>query len=174
MVGRPPGLPVFTDVEWAELDDYVPAVPMVAAIESWFGEGLAVATAEVVDGHIGVSVDLVASVADAAALVMSMLPRPNLVLAGKSVAADPVLVALGALPVRMQGRAAVTELRRYVDDDVIRHDGSPDLADQVLAVRTVPGVDGPRVRSTDRMDAVKAVVFAVEEVHRHAGAPQVW
>jgi hypothetical protein len=61
-----------------------------------------------------------------------------------------------------------------VDDDVVRHDGGTDLAEQVLSVRTVPGADGPRVRSVGRMDAVKAAVFAVGEVHRHAGMPQVW
>jgi len=173
--GRPAvGLPVFTDVEWAELADHVPSAPSVAAVESWFGEGVAVATAEPVGTRVGVSVRLVSSVAEAADLVGAMRPAPGVVLAGKSIAADPVLVALGAQGVGATSRSAVTELRRYVDDDVVRHDGSLDLADQVLSVRTVPGADGPRVRSTGRMDAVKAVVFAVEEVHRHAGVPQVW
>jgi hypothetical protein len=77
-------------------------------------------------------------------------------------------------PVGSTSRNAVTELRRLVDDDVLRHDGGADLAAQVLGVRTVPGPDGPRVRSAGRMDAVKAVVWAVEAARRAAELPAVF
>jgi hypothetical protein len=71
-------------------------------------------------------------------------------------------------------RTAVTELRRFVDEDVVRHDSSPGLTEQVLSVRTLPGADGPRVRSSGRMDAVKATVWAVEHARQTSDLPAIF
>lgn len=132
------------------------------------------ATAEALGPQVGVSVALVGSVAEAAELLSVMDPRPSLVVAGKSVAADPALVAAGAEPVGARSSTTISDLRRLVDEDMFRHDSSPALAAQVLGVRTLPGADGPRVRSVGRMDAVKAAVWAAEALRQRGGVPQIW
>jgi hypothetical protein len=70
-------------------------------------------------------------------------------------------------------RAAVEDLARLLTDGVLAHDGGAELAAQVLALRTSPGVDGPRLRSTAPADGVKAAVWAAlaaRENRRRNGA----
>jgi len=175
--GRPkePGLPVFTEGEWGELNDYRPTgAPVVAAVESWFGEGLAVAVAEPMGAQVGVSVTLVGSTAEAAALLTKLRPTPVTILAGKSLVAEPAFAQLALTPMGSTSKVAVTELRRLVDEDVIRHDSSPGLTAQVLSVRTLPGADGPRVRSVGRMDGLKACVWAAEHARQAVESPAVF
>jgi hypothetical protein len=175
--GRPkePGLPVFSEGEWAELNDYKPGIPTTVGVESWFGEGLAVCFAEATgEDHVGVSVQLVGSTAEAAALLSKLSPAPTTILAGKSLVAEPAFAEFVLTPMGSTSKTAVSELRRLVDEDVVRHDSSPGLTAQVLSVRTLPGADGPRVRSVGRMDAVKATVWAVERARQVIDAPMIW
>jgi hypothetical protein len=172
---KEPGLPAFTESEWASLNDYTQTLPVVAAVESWFAEGLAVCLAEPLDGGgVGVSVVLVESTADAAELLLALSGSLMTILVGKSLAADPAFVDLVVTPVGSTSHQAVSELRRLVDDDVLRHDSSPDLAEQVLALRTVPGADGPRVRSSGRLDAVKAVTWGAARARAYVDKPRIF
>lgn len=69
---------------------------------------------------------------------------------------------------------AVQELGRWLREDVVRHDGGEHLTGQVLAARTVPAADGPRMSSKGRADAIKAAVYAVADCRRKAvGRPRV-
>ena len=181
--GRPkePGLPFFSPVEWAELRGLLTRRPERCGrrVVVWGGAGGGDRRAgrrptPFGDPQVGVSVVLVETVAAAAATVAALVPRPDVLLAGKLLVEEPAMVALGAQGVGSTSRQAVTDLRQMADDDVIRHDSSPALAEQVLSVRTVPGSDGPRVRSVGRMDAVKAAVFAAEHVRKRFGTPRIW
>jgi hypothetical protein len=166
-----PGVPAFTSTEWEALGGYVPTAPVAAALEAWFGQGVAVALAgHDGAGHVGVSCFLADTVAQAAGYLDGV---PS-VLVGKSIAGDP---ALRELPVRAVGgtsRQAVGELRRLVVEGVMRHDDGPDLAAQVLGVRVVSGPEGPRVRSKGRTDAIKAAVWAAQEARGAPEAPAVF
>ena len=64
---------------------------------------------------------------------------------------------------------AVAELERLLREDAVRHDGGEHLGGQVVALRTVPSTDGQRVSSKGRVDAVKALVWAVAPARRRRG-----
>ena len=49
-----------------------------------------------------------------------------------------------------------------VDDHLLRHDDSVELNSQVLALRTEPSPEGPRVVSKTRADALKACAWAAQ------------
>jgi hypothetical protein len=38
----------------------------------------------------------------------------------------------------------------------------------------MPGVDGPRIRSTGRADAIKAACWSVERARHAIEAPMIW
>lgn len=147
--------------DWQALVAEVPTrVPDAVAVEGWPGEGISVARAWSVDGRAVVTVEDVVDVAAAAALVQGYrCPRRPLV--GSSLAAD-LAWAGRATPTTAAVRAAVADLSGLLRDDALRHDGGEWLAAQVLALRTSPATDGPRVRSTGRADAVKAAVWAAQ------------
>jgi hypothetical protein len=164
-----PGEPVVSTDEWEHLNGYVPGTPTVAAIEGWFQQGAALTLAEQLpDGRVGVSTvtfgDTPAAVAAAQA---SGAPT---VLVGKSLA--PGLVGVEA--VGGTTRQAVLDLRRFVDDGLLRHDGSEALTAQVLALRTVASSDGPRLASKDRADGVKSCAWAVERARQATEAPGIF
>jgi hypothetical protein len=94
------------------------------------------------------------------AVDLSGFRRP--VLAGASLCTDPAWKAAGVRTEPQKGtvRAAVEDLGRLLTDGVLAHDGGAELAEQVLALRVSPGVDGPRLRSTAPADGVKAAVWA--------------
>jgi hypothetical protein len=145
------------DAEWAALGTFTPTgEPLAAGVESWFGAGVSVVLAWRLGDAVGLSAHGFDDVPTAGAFVAAS--GAGLVLAGKSIANDPALA--GAVPSGATSRAAVAELRRLVDDGAVFHDGAAVLADQVLSVRTVPGPEGPRLRSSGRMDAIKAAVWA--------------
>jgi hypothetical protein len=168
---EPPGVPAFTAAEWAALAGYVPVGPTAAGVEAWFGQGVAVALAGPDGtGRVGVSVALVESVAQAAPLLAGIAD----VAVGKSVARDPALVGLPVRAVGGTSRQAVGDLRRMAAEGLLRHDGGADLAAQVLGLRVVSGPEGPRVKSTGRMDAIKSAVWAVEAARVAPEAPGIW
>jgi hypothetical protein len=142
----------------------------VAAVEAWFSDGLAVALAECDGPRVVVSVRLVESAAAAAELVVGV-PR---VLVGKSLLRDPAFALLEAQGMSGTARAAVMELRRLADEGALVHDGSGCLSEQVLALRTTPASDGPRLRSSSRADAVKAAAWAAGEARMFLGAPAIF
>lgn len=68
----------------------------------------------------------------------------------------------------------VPELRRLIDNGVLRHDGSGLLTSQVAELRTQRGPDGPRVVSRGRADAVKAAVWAAARARLPRAVPAVY
>jgi hypothetical protein len=160
---REVGAAVVTEHAWAALVADVPAdrAPDAVAVEDWYTEGVNVAQAWHVDGGAVVSVATYVDVAGAVEAVKAS-GFTRTVLAGASISTDPAWKAAGvrATPQKGTVRGAVEDLGRLLTDGVLAHDGGAELASQVLALRTSPGVDGPRLRSTAPADGVKAAVWA--------------
>jgi hypothetical protein len=159
---RETGQPVVTEHTWAALEGDVPdRAPDAVAAEDWFTQGVSVAWAWHVGGRAVVGVTTCDDVAGAAEAVAAS-GFTGRVLAGASIATDPAWKAAGVRTTPQKGtvRAAVEDLGRLLTDDVLAHDGGAELSSQVLALRTSPGVDGPRLRSTAPADGVKAAVWA--------------
>jgi len=158
-----------SESEWRALGGHVLGVPRVAAVEAWFQSGAGLVLAErLPDGRVGVSAQVFGDVPAAhAAAVASGAP---VVLVGKSIAVGMD----GVEPTGGTTRQAVLELRRIVDDGVLMHDGSAALAEQVLALRTAPGPDGPRLVSRARADLIKACVWAVARARVVVEEPAVF
>ena len=163
---------VVDPAEWEALSTFTPDGPPAAvAVEAWFGAGTAcVAAWALGGGRVGVSATAFDSVAQAGVHALGW--GAAVVLAGKSIAADPALA--GAIPVGATSRASVADLRRLLDDGALAHDGSPALTDQVLTVRTVPGVEGMRLVSQSRLDAIKAAVWAAGAARSAVETPAIW
>jgi hypothetical protein len=154
---------VISERAWAELAGVAPATPPDAvAVEAWFERGVSLAEAwRATDGRVTVRVTDFASLDDVARhLATLQLRRPAIV--GTSLMDHP---AWRANKVRTESASATTvsqvgELQRVLREGTLRHDGSEVLAEQVLALRVSPGVNGPRIRSTERADAIKAAMWA--------------
>jgi phage terminase large subunit-like protein len=166
-VARSQGDRVVSEQEWQALTTDPPdRAPDAVAVEDWYGEGVSVALAWRVGGLVvpdGVVVAL--STHDdvaAAAAAVSASKFGRTVTVGASIASDPAWKAAGVRTTPGKGtvRGAVDDLERLLSEGVLAHDGDPELTRQVLALRTSPGVDGPRVRSTTAADAVKAATWA--------------
>jgi len=151
-----------TAEDWAELVEPVPdRVPDAVAVESWFGDGISVSLAwRLEDGRVVVRSTDAPDLAAAAAVVRQSGFRRRNVLAGESLLDDPALKGLRLRKATGRAAAAVLELSRLIGEDAFLHDGSELLSGQVLAARTMPGADGPRMVSTGRFDAVKTAVWA--------------
>jgi hypothetical protein len=172
LVKRAPGDPVISAAAWAAAEDRcAPQGEPVAAVavESWWTSGACVAVAtRDATGGVHVSLTAHARLDDAAAHVAAL--GADLVVAGESLAGDPRFA--GATPVRMWARHAAGELARMLGAGEFTHDGTEELTRQVLALRTLPGSDGPRLVSKERTDAVKALVWAVQ--HARMEAPAIY
>ncbi|MBI4941866.1 MAG: HNH endonuclease [Actinobacteria bacterium] len=165
------GSPVVDEQDWRALAVVPPARPPDAvAVEGWPGEGVAVARAWRVGERAVVSVADALDAPEAAALVAGYRCRRRPVV-GASLAEDPVW-ARRATPETGPVRSSVAELSGLLRDDAVRHDGGDFLTEQVLGLRTTPGADGPRMRSTGRADAVKAVVWAARSARVARRGPQ--
>lgn len=152
------GEPLTDRPAWSALAVQVPhGVPMAAAIESW--DGISLALSWLSEGRALVSVTAHPDLASAAAALRASGYR-GLTTVGASLAKDPALRGIRVQPGEARTGATVADLRRMLREDAIRHDGGEHLARQVLAVRTTPGADGPRMASQERADAVKAMVWA--------------
>lgn len=168
------GRPVVSPEEWDALATSVPGtVPDSVGVEAWFADGVAVAEAwKPADGPVVVRVTDHPDLPSAAAYVASRAPRRP-VLVGTSLAEHSAWREhrLRVAKVGNATRASVAELTRFLAEGKFLHDGSATLTDQVVQLRTSPGVDGPRIRSTGRADAIKAATWAVQEasVARPAG-----
>lgn len=167
------GEPITSEDDWGQLVELPPERPPDAvAVEDHFGGDVAVASAWRVDGRAVVSVSSHDDLAQAAEAVAATGRREAVV--GASLADNPAWQASGVRVGTQTGslRAAVTDLDRLLTDGVWRHDGGQVLTEQVLGLRTSPGVDGPRVRSTDPANAVKAAVWAVSAARARPDVPR--
>ena len=161
---RVQGAPVF------EPDDFgdITAPPTVATVESWFSEGASVALAGMNGSAIHATARVFSTVSEAAAFVRAC--GVDSVYAGKSIAAD----IEGSHPIGGTTKQAITDLRRYLDDGLAVIEGTDDLLAQADTVRMVPGTDGPRIVSTGRADAIKAVAWAVSHARIPVEVPAVF
>jgi hypothetical protein len=168
------GNAVLAPATWAELAAQRPAgVPHAAAIESWFEHGVSLALAWRSGGRVVVSVTDHADLVEAVE-VLRWSGFRRVATVGASLLEDPALTGVRTRPGQGRTGSAVQELVRYAAEGVLLHDGGAHLTDQVLAVRTLPGADGPRMASTGRADAVKAVAWVVADCRRRSvGRPRI-
>lgn len=163
---RTVGSPVIEEEAWSDLRAVPPkAAPSSVAVESWFDAGVSVAQAwKLTGGKVAVRVDDYDSLEDAAQAVRDLgFRRPIRV--GTSLAEAAVWRQKG-LRVKSASATVTTqvhELIRLLGEDRLVHDESPALTEQVTAVRISPGVNGPRLRSTERADGLKAAMWAATE-----------
>lgn len=158
---------------WSTLEAEAPfALPDAAAIESWYADGASLALAWKSDGRAVVSVSNHATVAEAVEALRESGYR-GMATIGASLRKDPALAGVRSRPGEGRVVAAAQMLQRLVSEDGIRHDGGEHLTEQVLAVRTLPGADGPRMVSAGRADAVKAAVWAAERCRTKTGKARV-
>jgi hypothetical protein len=162
------GDPVVTVEEWASLatDDRPTGPPAVAAVESWYSEGVTVALAWPLGAErVLVRVIDYPSIPEAARSALNA--SAPVVLVGKTMVDEPVFTGKrGVEAIGSRMAQTVTDLRWLVDNDVLRHDGGLLLADQVGELRTQRSAEGPRVVSRGRADAVKAAVWAATRARR--------
>lgn len=164
------GTPVAQAEKWNALAVDLPETePDAVAIESWFAEGVSVALAwassptEVIvrafdTEDAETAVDLVKSTGHRGALLV-----------GASLVDDPAFRSVRKKSMSSRVSQSVADLDRLMREDVLRHDAGQHLTTQVLAIRTTPGADGPRLASTGRADAVKAVAWAATAARQRAG-----
>lgn len=147
--------------------------PDGAAIESWFGRGLSLALAwRLDDDRVLVSVSDHGELESAVDALKAAGYRGRVAM-GTSLMTDPAARRLSRTKGESRTGASVNDLARLLAEDVLRHDGGAHLTQQVLAVRTLPGADGPRMVSSERADAVKAAVWAVRSARSRLGKPRV-
>lgn len=148
---------------WSALEAERPAgPPNAAAVESWFEDGVSVVLAwRLADATVVVEAEDFPDLASAVAAVKASGFR-GVSTVGSSLREDPAVKGkIRTRPGEAHVRVAVAELQRLLAEGVVRHAGGRHLTGQVLELRTSPGVDGPRVVSTGRADAVKATVWAL-------------
>jgi hypothetical protein len=164
------GEPIAKADAWTALTVAVPdAVPDVVAMESWFGAGVSVVMAWAESAsEVTVRAIDVEDAATAVALVKDTGHR-NAVLVGASLAEDPAFRSVRKKEMRARVGQSVADLDRLLREGVLGHDGGQHLTEQVLAVRTTPGADGPRLVSAQRADAVKAAAWAATTARLRAG-----
>jgi hypothetical protein len=158
-----PGDPITTPEAWAELAIEPPArKPDAVAVESWFGDAVAVVEAWAVEGGAVVHSYALPDVETAAAAIAA--GYRGRVHVGKSLADHPAWAThkLAVEPQTMTPINAVMALQRLITDDAIRHTGADVLDDQVLELRTKATPNGVRLVSAEgaRADAVKAAAWA--------------
>ncbi|MFV0409692.1 MAG: hypothetical protein ACK5LJ_08360, partial [Paracoccus sp. (in: a-proteobacteria)] len=157
---EPPGKPLVTDEAWHDLialhDD---RAPDAAAIESWFSAGVTLALAWREGDTAIVSATGHRTLEDAVTALRRSGYRGKPIV-GASLADDPALARTPRTPSKGRAGAAAGDLSRLIAEHQLHHDGSPHLTGQVLEVRTTDGVDGPRLTSKGRADAVKAAAWA--------------
>lgn len=139
---------------------------LTLAVEDWYGHGAAAAACGTsADGRLLVGGWTFERWADAFRWVSQWCElRPGCrVLVGASLVGDPALRDISA-PVAPVGRAqtapALALLREMLAAGALVHDGSPDLAAQVVEARVTPGVGGLRL-GTARSDLLRCAAWAV-------------
>jgi len=157
------GRPVVDSEVWRAMSSPVPdAPPDVVAVEAWFDLGVSVAQAWDTDDGVVVSVADHPDVPTAAAAVAATGCRGQ-VLVGSSLATHVAWDEAGLMVESRSGsvRQVAAEFAQAIKESSFRHGRSGLLTEQALAMRVADGVDGVRVVSKERADAVKAAMWAV-------------
>ena len=171
------GRPVVDSEVWRGMSATVPDFPPdVVAVEGWYDQGVCVAQAWDTDGGVVVSVADYPDVPAAAAAVATTGCRGQ-VLVGSSLAEHVAWETLGVVVEPESGsvRQVVAEFAQAIKESSFRHGRSGVLTEQALAMRVADGVDGVRVVSKERADAVKAATWAVRAaVNGYDALANVW
>lgn len=147
--------------------------PQAAAIESWFEQGVSLALASRTGAGVQVTASGHDDLAEAVAAARAAGFRGRITV-GASLLGDPALKGVAVRKGEGRVLAAVQDLQRLMAEGAFRHDGGAHLTGQVLDLRTVPSVDGPRMASSGRADAVKAAVWAIKAARTaRDGKPRV-
>lgn len=157
-----PGDVVVDDDVWHGLTVPVPRPPADAvALESWFGDTVAIAQAWRTDDftttvHVHVVPDLEAAITWCASAGVRR------VTAGYSLASDERWkeARVTVTAEKMTALEGVRGLQRMLTENGLRHTGGDELNDQVLELRTKQSPNGVRLAAANRADAIKAVVWA--------------
>jgi hypothetical protein len=157
------GNPVIEADAWNDLGGVAPdRAPDAVAVEAWFADGVSVASAWKTDGPVVVSVaDYQDTPAAASAVAALKVRTPALVGSSLTDHATWRENRVRVTAMADSTRAQLGDLIRFINERAFVHDGSAALTEQVLEMRVSPGVDGPRIRSTGRADAIKAAMWAV-------------
>jgi hypothetical protein len=154
-----------------DADDWVSALRMeqvegaaVFAVEDNFGQGAAVAwCGRSAAGTMVLGGQLFERRSDAYDFVQSRIDDVLVLVAGASLSTDPDLRAM-TTAVKLSGstetRAGLSRLRDQLGRNVF-HDGSPDLADQVLTTRVRLNATGLAFATMNRTDLLRCAVWAL-------------
>jgi hypothetical protein len=172
----PPGTPVVTEDVWEAIEVLAvpPGPPDTVAVEGWYSDGVSVLAAWNRGGLITVTSSSHATAALAAAMAASYGAAAPVQVGKSLLAVEPALGALWHEPAQGTTQAAVKELGRLVSEGSLRHADSEELTAQVMALRTQPAPDGPRLVSKRRADAVKALAWAVAQAKAVPEVPAVF
>lgn len=160
------GRPVVDPEVWRAMSAPVPDYPPdVVAVEAWFDLGVAVAQAWDTDNGAIVSVTDCADVPKAAEFVASVGCKGR-VLVGSSLVEHPAWESASVAIQSVSGsvRQVAAEFAQAVKESSFHHGRSGLLTEQALGMRVADGVDGVRVVSKGRADAIKAAVWAARAV----------
>lgn len=161
------GRPVVDSETWKALAVSVPeCLPDVVAAEAWFDMGVAVAQAWDTDNGVVVSVTDCADVPAAAAAVAEIGCRGQ-VLVGASMADHPAWtdLSISVEPRSTPVRQVAADFAKAIKEASFHHGRAGLLTEQVLGLRVADGVDGVRVVSKGRADAIKAAMWAAKAAH---------
>ena len=174
------GEPLLQPGEWAStlITSEVPEFGKVVALEDNLGEGCAVVVAGLTRSE---RIAVTGKLFDSIKLAVGWMNEQTEVvgyLVGASLDGDPRLRNLNG-SVKLRGsqeiRTDVPRFRQLVKHGTLVHDGTPDLADQVLEARTRATQAGVSLIIGPRLDLVRAAVWCCAEVeNRQARTPQVW
>ena len=160
------GRPVVDSEVWRNMSAPVPDfAPDAVAVEAWFDAGVAVAQAWDTDSGVVVSVSDCPDIPAAAEMVASLACRGR-VIVGSSLADHSAWDDLGVTveATAESVRLAAADFAQAIKERSFRHGRSGVLTEQALSMRVADGVDGVRVVTKERADAVKAAVWAVRAV----------
>jgi len=169
---RKVGTPLVDAEDWKALtlEEIPETAPGGVAVESWPGAGVSVAAAwRLEDGRTLVSVSSHPDVAEAAVIAKGWGSRTPITV-GASLAADPAWKGLRLKTATATPVAAVSDLRRWLDEGALAHDGGEHLAGQMTGTQTKASSTGLRVVSAGPADAIKATAWAVAAARRQSDA----
>lgn len=153
------GNPVIEPADWLDLSTEQPKGPPVAvAIESAFTGGLSVALA----WKQGVKVQQVETAEDARALLdaSGFTGKP---IVGAGLKGEPAFRGRALESRSERPAAAVQEFVRLLTENAVRHIDS-DLTEQVTNLRIETTATGIRIVSKERLEGIKAAVWAINAV----------
>lgn len=157
---------VATEEEWCQLAFDTPDTPPTSvAVEAWFTGGYAIAKAWRSGDGVHVAVVQRDTLFEVATYLKALKCRRP-VIVGKTLEQDPELRGIRRRAQTLRSGDAVTQLEAFMREDLLTHDGTEFLTEQVTGVRTLTGPDGVRVVSPGRTDAIKAVAWAVNDVRQ--------